>query len=430
MKGLFKGLFKGKARDKDKAEDDAPYYEAAKEMARHPDLDVRRGLAARTDVKPEILYFLAEDPEPEIRRLIATNKVTPVHADLLLAKDADQEVRGVLAAKIAALTSGLSDDERDKVRRMTREVLGILARDQITRVRQILAEALKDVADAPPEIIRQLSRDAELVVAGPVLQFSLVLSEEDLLEIIESDPVSGRLAVISKRNGLGESVTAAIAVVGDEEAIALMLNNPSAQIREEVLDRIIDRAADIEPWHEPLVHRPVLPGRAAAKLARFVADNLLEALEERQDLAPEVLKEVRQVVERRLDEGQREIPENEKTTAEEALEKARELQASGALDEAAVAKAVKGGDRELGIAQLSVLSGLPVAVVRTVITNRSAKGMVAIAWKAGLRAKLAETLQRKLALVGQKDLLRADGNDYPIGEDDLEWQLSFIKDLT
>ena len=67
--------------------------------------------------------------------------------------------------------------------------------------------------------------------------------------------------------------------------------------------------------------------------------------------------------------------------------------------------------------------------MRAVNTNRSAKGMLAIAWKAGLSAKFAETLQRKLALVGQKGPLRADGDDYPLADDDLEWQLSFIKDL-
>jgi len=56
--------------------------------------------------------------------------------------------------------------------------------------------------------------------------------------------------------------------------------------------------------------------------------------------------------------------------------------------------------------------------------------MLAIAWKAGLSAKLAETLQRKLALVGKKELLRADGNDYPLDDEELEWRLDFIKDLT
>ncbi|MDA1090231.1 MAG: DUF2336 domain-containing protein [Proteobacteria bacterium] len=421
LKGLFKG--KGNAGDK------ALSYEDAKEMASNENLDVRRDLATRTDVTPEILYFLAEDPEPEVRRLIAANRAAPVHADFMLAKDADQEVRGGLAAKIATLTASLSDDDLDKVRLMARETLGILARDQVTRVRQILAETLKDVADAPPDVIRQLSNDAELVVAGPILQFSPVLNEQDLLEIIESSSLAGRLEAISQRANLVETLTEAIAATDDVEAIALMLGNPSAQVREEVLNQIIDRAPDIEPWHEPLVKRPVLPGRAAAKLARFVAHSLLQSLEERQDLPADVLEEVRQVVERRLDEEAQETPEKEKTTAEEAHEKVKTLLAAGALEEAVIAKAVKEGDRELTIAGLAELSNISVLVVRTVITNRSAKGMLAIAWKAGLSAKLAETLQRKLALVGTKELLRADGNDYPLSDEDMEWQLNFIKDM-
>jgi hypothetical protein len=51
-----------------------------------------------------------------------------------------------------------------------------------------------------------------------------------------------------------------------------------------------------------LVHRPILPGRAAAKLARFVAHNLLETLRVRKDLDPDVLDEVRKVVDQRLKE--------------------------------------------------------------------------------------------------------------------------------
>ena len=63
------------------------------------------------------------------------------------------------------------------------------------------------------------------------------------------------------------------------------------------------------------------------------------------------------------------------------------------------------------------------------VSNRSAKGMLVVAWKAGLSTNLAETLQKKLALVPQKDLLRVQGLDYPLDDADLEWQLDFIKDL-
>ena len=63
------------------------------------------------------------------------------------------------------------------------------------------------------------------------------------------------------------------------------------------------------------------------------------------------------------------------------------------------------------------------------VSNRSAKGKLAIAWKADLSMNLAETLQKKLALVPQKDLLRVQGLDYLLDDADLEWQLDFIKDL-
>ena len=423
MKGFFKSLLSGGDKDKPLS------YEEAKEMARHANMDIRMELAARPDAEPEILYFLSEDPAAEVRRLIATNESTPAQADLLLATDTDDDVRTDLVAKIAKLAPGLSADEQDKVKQMTYEALEILARDQITRVRQILSEALKDVANAPPEVIRQLAHDAELVVAGPVLQFSPVLTDEDLLEIIESNPDTGPLSAISRRDSVSEPVADSIVATDDKEAVALLLANESAQIRETTLDDVIERALDIEPWHAPLVSRPHLSSKAAVRLARFVAHNLLSGLSERQDLAPDALDEVRQVVERRLEEEPPEGEEAEQSSAEEAAAKAKELMEAGNLGESSVAVSVKSGDREMTIASLSLLSGIKAEVVRSVVTNRSAKGMLAVAWKAGLSAKLAETLQQKLALVSQKDLLRAEGSDYPLDDAALEWQLDFIKDL-
>jgi len=77
------------------------------------------------------------------------------------------------------------------------ETLEILVRDQATRVRQILAETLKDVTNALFDIINRLARDTERVVAEPILRFSLVLSTEDLLEIISGSHVDGGIEVIA-----------------------------------------------------------------------------------------------------------------------------------------------------------------------------------------------------------------------------------------
>ncbi|NQV84337.1 MAG: DUF2336 domain-containing protein [Rhodospirillales bacterium] len=423
VKSLFKRLFQGDTKAESLS------YHQAKEMAQDKVEEVRLELASRADIEPEILYFLTEDPSREVRRRIASNKATPVQADLVLAKDVDQDVRGDLAEKIALLAPGLSADEQDTMRRMAYEALDVLARDQVTRVRQILSEALKDVADAPPDVIRRLASDVELVVAGPVLQYSPVLTIDDLLEIIQNNSTTGILSAVAQRNEVPATLADVIAATYDEEAVALLLNNPSAQIREEMLDRIIDRAADIDPWHEPLVHRPSLPGRAAAKLARFVAHILLKALQERHDLEPEVMQEVRDLVNKRLEDESPEVAGMEKTSAGEALEKIGQLHAEGALSEAVIADMVKSGDREMTIAALAAMAGLKVGSVRSAILNRSAKGMVAISWKSGLSAKLSEILQKDLALITPSEMLRADGGRYPLDESAMEWQLDFIKDL-
>ncbi len=441
--------FKGKGKDEGPDQGGGPKavlpdkldYDKARELARHEDVSVRLALAARDDIKPEILYYLAEDPSPEVRRTIAGNEAAPMHADLLLARDHDVQVRGDLAAKIAKLAPGLNPAEQDRIRKMAYEAIEILARDQAARVRQILSEELKDIAEAPPAIIRRLARDAELIVAEPVLSFSPVLTDEDLIEIIAGNPPEGARSAIARRRNLREKVSDAIVAADDVGAVAALLANHSAQIREETLDRIVGRAVDIESWHEPLVQRPVLPRRAAARIARFVADSLIDQLEERQDLSMDVLEEVRAVVQKRIEDGDLPDPaakkkdkKKEKGKAEAApadpLERARALMKQGRLDEEAVAAATRGGNRAFVVAALAVRSILDREMVEKAFQDRSAKGITAVTWKAGFSAKLAEQIQGKLAAIAPRDVLRPrDDGAYPLGADDLEWQLGFLKDL-
>lgn len=43
-------------------------YEVAKKQARDKDPSVRRSLARRKDLRPELLYYLAGDPDVSVRR--------------------------------------------------------------------------------------------------------------------------------------------------------------------------------------------------------------------------------------------------------------------------------------------------------------------------------------------------------------------------
>ncbi|HIJ62519.1 MAG TPA: DUF2336 domain-containing protein [Rhodospirillaceae bacterium] len=447
MKGIIatlRAVFRGKAEIRPAEplpapDSDSLTYEQARELARHEDPEVRRQLARRRDVRPEILFFLAEDPEAEVRREIAANLSTPAHADLRLAADADASVRSDLAQKIARLAPGLSADERDRLRQMTYDALLLLARDQITRVRQILAEALKDVAQAPPELVRRLAHDSELSVASPILQFSPVLTDEDLLEIIQSPPVAGALSAISRRTQVAGEVADAIANSDDIDAIAVLLANPSAQIREETLDLLLDRAPEREPWHGPMVRRPHLSARAATRLARFVADNLLQVLDGRDDFDLATKQAVAAVVRRRVEDSGSEMADFRRGEAkppavpegETPWQQAERLHRSGGLNDRAFGEALIAGNLVLVVNGLAVAAGVPLEVVQKIVSTQSAKGMTALAWQAGLNPKTSVALQTQLARIAPADVLkpRPGTQVFPIGPSEMTWQLDFFASM-
>ncbi len=404
-------------------------YEEARELARHDDPDIRRELADRKDTKPEILYYLTDDPSPEVRSAIAKNESAPHQADLRLATDDDDRVRGELAEKIARIAPHLDAGDQDKVKAMAYQALEILTRDQVTQVRQIISETLKDVAGAPPEVIRHLAWDAEIVVSGPVLEFSPVLTDEDLLEIITHGTATGQLCAISKRPNVPESVVDALVETSDVEAVGLLLANKSAQIREETLDKVIDQATDVESWHSPLIARPLLSLGSAKRLASFVAQNLLNDLTMRVDFSPEMIKEIRAVVEKRIDDPDaKTIDEDVETPLEAAFAEVTKLQSINELQESNILAAVKKGQREFVIAALALRTELRPIVMEKVFRDKAAKGIVAAAWKAELGAKTAELIQRDIAKLDDGKILKASGVEYPLSEGDLEWQFEVISE--
>ncbi|MBT6608892.1 MAG: DUF2336 domain-containing protein [Rhodospirillaceae bacterium] len=403
-------------------------------MAGHDDENVRLELAARPDVKPEILYFLADDASSKVRTAIAENQRTPHHADIILAKDKDANVRERLADKISRLAPELSPDDKDKVKKMAYDTLETLAKDELTRVRQILAEALQDVAGAPAPVIRKLAFDTELVVAGPILENSPVLTDEDLMEIIERGSTTGRLSFISKRKDVTEGVSEAIVATADEYAVALLLANPSAQIRETTLDRVVDEAKDVISWHAPLVSRPQISGYAAKRLAGFVAANLIRVLSIRSDLEPDVLEEVKKAVTNRIEGGESDLKdaiqlEDTETPLEVAMGKVQKLKDKGDLNEARVRKMVSGGKKEEVIAALAIMNEVPAVAVQKAINAKNIKGVVSICWKAELSAKTAEQIQSVVVEIGDSEIMKAESGKYAMSDSNMEWQFKFVIDM-
>lgn len=400
-------------------------YEEQRGMLEKDSTRERLRLAKREDTQPEVLYYLADDDLPEVRRAIASNRSTPRQADAKLVQDGDDEVRYHLADKIGRLVPELSTAQRDKAEALTITVLRELAADQLPKIRAIVSEHLKSADGAPKDIILRLAWDLEAIVAAPVLQFSPLLNDQDLLEIIAAGRESGALSAIAKRRGLGNDVAGAVAQTLDTKAVAALLANDSAQMREDTLDLIIENAAAVEPWHKPLVTWPALSDNAIRRIAGFVAASLVETLCSRNDIDAATAGELTRAVRDGIGHGGAAGIEPEpKIDGGIGKDAAVALFNGGELNDDALQNAIGRVDREFVIQGIALKSGLPSETVAKVLESTNARAVTAVAWKAELSMRTAMQLQLRIARVRPQSILNArNGVDYPLSEAELEQQL-------
>ncbi len=304
-------------------------------------------------------------------------------------------------------------------------------------MRRALAEALKALPDAPHDIVLTLAMDTEASVSEPALEFSPVLSDEDLQAVIQASPMTAQLAAISRRINVGEEVSNAIVGAGNVDAITALLKNPSAQIREETLDAIIDAAPRQTSWHEPLVHRPNLNSRAALRIAEFVADSFIQKLSDRTDIDPETVAVLGKMVRDKLrnDQDKGLAPDDPHAALNPdalkiASRQVETLASSGKLTPQFVLNSFGDSVTPLVVASLARLADLSVNAVAEVVRAGSAKGMLAVAWAGDFSAEDAVQLQLKVARVPPDAVIRPRaGGGFDCTEAELEWQLDMFKDL-
>lgn len=395
-------------------------YEDARRVLESHQREMKRELAGREDAPPEALYYLACDDDAEVRGLVAANKSAPIQTNELLQDDTDDEVRGELARKIARLMPDIPVSERSAVEERTVALLEKLAADETPRVRAILAEEVAGCPTIPLTLARRLARDAEIAVCGPILEYSPLLSDEDLMEIIATSQADGATAAIARRACVSTSVSDAIVASRDEAAIGELLENKGARIREDTMERIIVHAPGVKTWHKPLVMRPELSMRAMRRIATFVSRSLVEELRRTHDLDKETSDWLKSRAQTRIENGEEEPQEVPR-------ESIRDAYAAGRLGDETVMEAATTSQRASVVLALSLLGGVPVESVDEVLAAQSGRGIAALCWKAGLSMRTALAIQTYIAHVPKANLvLPREGIAYPMTEDEIRWHLQYF----
>lgn len=416
---------KNKRKTSKRTKDDGsrPSYEDAKVIARKGSVDERRQLASHESLEPELLYYFANDKAPEVRREVADNDGTPLQADVILAKDKDEDVRCGLARKIGRLIPNLNDDQTDKLTTLAIEVLEVLAQDNLPLVRSLVADELKHLNNIPHRIIRRLAEDVEEIVAAPILEYSPLLSDRDLLEIIAGGLKGGALVALSHRGNLSAEVTDAVAETLDEDAVTALLGNESAQIREETINKIVTEAPNKPGWHEPIVKRDSLSSRIMKRIASFVSASLVDMLIERNNLREDLVEEIRKTVRKRVENGELTADADPHESAKDRAEKAFE---AGELTADHIRTALSAKDNSYVRYALVHLSGLPLKGVSEMLNTSNAKAVTTLCWKCDLEMDLAVLLQETIAKIKPESLLKpTEDGGYPMEVEDMEWYVEF-----
>lgn len=281
------------------------------------------------------------------------------------------DVRAEIADKIASQHEGLSDGER----KLAEDILRLMVRDAEVRVREALARQLKENPTVPHDVALALARDVE-DVSLPMLQFSEVLTDEDLIEIVRSQSPEKQVAVAG-RSHVSATLADALVDTGNEAAVATLVSNEGAELTENTLNRVVDRYGESERVGQSLVERKVLPITVAERLMTKVSENLRQHLMARPDLTPEaaaaMMIQARELAVLGLSNSDSDV-----------AQLVGHLYNVGRLTPSIILRAVCMGDMTFFEASIAKLAKIKVENCRTLIHDAGKRGFEALFEKAGL----------------------------------------------
>ena len=187
-----------------------------------------------------------------------------------LVKGATPDERAVVAHKLCRRidTVELTDEERA----LAQEILRVMAADAAELVRRALAVTLKNSPLVPHDVALTLARDVESV-CQPMIAFSPVFTDEDLMEIVRlGGPI--RQVAVAKRPRLSKRVTQPLVEAGTERAVEVACANDNADFADATLLQVLARFEHSERVLSAVAYRQALPLSVTEKLIDLVGDKV------------------------------------------------------------------------------------------------------------------------------------------------------------
>lgn len=184
--------------------------------------------------------------------------------------------RDQLFRNMAQLYSYVSDRCDDEQVAQYDEVLCQLAELVETEARAHVAKLLAPLDRAPGNVVVKLAND-EFQVAQPLLEFSNVLSDDDLIEIVANQTEDHRVA-IAGRQQVTERVGDAIVEHGESASVHRLVRNANAELGHEALERLVERATADAEMARDLRGREDIDWKSLGGQINIVGDKVMETI--------------------------------------------------------------------------------------------------------------------------------------------------------
>ncbi len=207
----------------------------------------------------------------------------------MLVREPSPAMRQRICEKVAdGYHSGLYSDSETK---LANEIFRLLVKDTEMKVRSVIAQSLQSNMQVPHDIIWALANDRH-EVATPILEFSPVLTEDDLVAIIRATRDHPKLKAIARRESVSKQVAHCLIETRDHAIAREVIANKGAAIAETSMDIVLEQFAREHSVLEELVMRGGLPYAYAERLFATVSDTLKKQLTQKYRMNKHVVEDV------------------------------------------------------------------------------------------------------------------------------------------
>jgi uncharacterized protein (DUF2336 family) len=209
-----------------------------------------------------------------------------------LVQEPSPAVRSTIAAKLSGDFNTNSFTSREN--QLAIDIFRLLLRDTAVQVRASIAENLKANPNVPHDIIMKLASDVS-DVAVHVLEHSMVLTDEDLQELIAASADVEKWMAIGRREELSAQLCTTLLETRNHKVVTTVVENKTAKVCARDMDVVLSEYRGNQTIMEALVCRGGLSPQFAERVYAVVADKMKRQITRKHMLAWNLTKDAADV---------------------------------------------------------------------------------------------------------------------------------------